>query len=316
MGLGIIDIPDFGHDREPLDPAILKALPRGCKVQSVESHGVSFWNKIGRIDVTLLDGTSKSFFIKVFAWKNCKAAVEGEYASLCTAHQAAPEFVTKPVGWGSYSTVPGAYFLICDFHDMSDEMPDPVAFASHLVRLHRVGRSPEGKFGFPVTTYRGNLPQYVGWEDRWEVFFAKSMRFALGLEAKSRKSRNREFDLLADVLVNVVIPRLLRPLESGGQSITPCLVHGDLWYANSGVDTNNGKIRVFGLSSFYAHNEYEFGQWMVPNHRFGDEYIAAYRRFTTISEPEDEFPDRLDLYRLRFDIHALALYGTDTLREQ
>ena len=33
----------------------------------------------------------------------------------------------------------------------------------------------------------------------------------------------------AQSILDVVIPRLLRPLQEGGRSIVPVLVHGDLW---------------------------------------------------------------------------------------
>lgn len=28
------------------------------------------------------------------------------------------------MSWDSYTTIPGAYFLLCNFYDMSDKMPD------------------------------------------------------------------------------------------------------------------------------------------------------------------------------------------------
>jgi protein-ribulosamine 3-kinase len=37
-----------------------------------------------------------------------------------------------------------------------------------------------------------------------------------------------EFKVYCDLVLEVVLPRLLRPLQSDGRSIKPCLVHGDL----------------------------------------------------------------------------------------
>ena len=37
-----------------------------------------------------------------------------------------------------------------------------------------------------------------------------------------------------------VIPRLLRPLETGGRQIKPSLVHGDLYSGNVSVDAVTG----------------------------------------------------------------------------
>jgi protein-ribulosamine 3-kinase len=114
--------------------------------------------------------------------------------------------------------------------------------------------SPTGKFGFHIQTYAGNLPQYTEWEDGWESFFTKSMRQALDLEIKA-KGYDSEFDDLIPILFDTVIPRLLRPLESDGRRVKPSLVHGDLWFANSGIDADSDEPLIFDACCFYAHNE-------------------------------------------------------------
>jgi len=199
---------------------------------------------------------------------------------------------------------------------MTDDMPDPHKFAALLSTLHQKSVSPTGKFGFHITTYAGNLPQFVGWEDSWETFFAKTMRQALDLEIE-RKGPSEELDVLSRALFEKVIPRLLRPLESDGRTVKPSLVHGDLWYANAGIDVGNGQPLVFDACCFFAHNECtfsyespaishakypefedEFGQWRPACNRFGGEYVGAYNTFAQISQPEEDFEGRLDLYRL------------------
>jgi fructosamine-3-kinase len=133
-------------------------------------------------------------------------------------------------------------------------MPEPEDFATHLAKLHRESQSPDGRFGFHITTYAGNLPQMVEWERSWETFFTKSLRHALDLEIKAKGS-DRELDALLPVLFGRVVPRLLRPLETDGRSVKPSLVHGDLWYANSGVDMETNNSIIFDACCFYAHNE-------------------------------------------------------------
>ncbi|GAB1200665.1 hypothetical protein APSETT444_010039 [Aspergillus pseudonomiae] len=135
------------------------------------------------------------------------------------------------------------------------------------------------------------------WEDSWEVFFAKNMRMALDLEIKA-KGPDPELDYLIPILFDKVIPRLLRPLESDGRSVKPSLVHGDLWYGNSGIDVQTGEPLMFDACSFYAHNEYEFGQWRPVCNRFGEEYLAAYHSYVQKSAPEEDYDGRLDLYKL------------------
>ncbi|KAI9170790.1 Protein-ribulosamine 3-kinase, chloroplastic [Paramyrothecium foliicola] len=296
---------DFGEDAAKIDPNVLK-----------ENHGISFWASIGRIDVQLLDGEETSFFIKVLSKDRGRYMVQGEFESMAAIQKVIPEFVPKPLAWGTYAAVPDTHFFLSEFREMADDMPEPEKFAALLSTLHQRSVSPTGKFGFHLTTYAGNLPQYTSWEESWQTFFTKSLKQALDLEME-RKGPSSELDMLVPVLFGKVIPRLLGPLESHGRTVKPSLVHGDLWYANSGIDMNTGESLVFDSCCFYAYNEYEFGQWRPACNRFGAEYIKAYTSFAQISAPEEDFEGRLDLYRLRFDTHVSALFtDNETLRTQ
>jgi len=137
---------------------------------------VSFWANTGRIDVELADGSPKTFFIKVISKEQGKNMMYGEFESMKTIHTLLPDFAPKPIAWGTYESIPDTHFFLCDYREMIDEMPDPHKFASRLAALHMNSISPNGKFGFHVTTYSGNLPQMTGWEDSWETYFAKSSR--------------------------------------------------------------------------------------------------------------------------------------------
>lgn len=221
---------------------------------STAAHGVSFWANTGRIDLELADGTPESYFIKVISEETGKMMMHSEFESMRAIHNIASGFAPRPIAWGTYQIIPETHFFLCEFRYFKDEMPEPEDFALRLANLHRDSQSPNGKFGFHLTTYAGNLPQMVEWESSWEVFFAKSLRCALALEIKA-KGPDPELDALIPTLFNKVIPRLLRPLETNGRSIKPSLVHGDLWFANSGHDLETGGSIVFDACCFYAHHE-------------------------------------------------------------
>lgn len=180
--------------------------------------------------------------------------VHSEFESMKAIHALVPEFSPRPIAWGTYDSVPDTHFFLCEFRDMTDDMPDPHKFSARLAKLHQSSKSPNGKFGFHMTTFSGNLPQKTDWEDSWEVFFTNNFRHALDLEIKA-KGYDAEFDELVPAIFNKVIPRLLRPLESDGRSVKPSLVHGDLWYANSGIDVDTDESLIFDACCFYAHNE-------------------------------------------------------------
>ncbi|KAK8012239.1 hypothetical protein PG991_009614 [Apiospora marii] len=238
------------------DPQVLSALPTGCRVLSTRAHGASFWALTSRIEVELHDGTPQSFFIKAVSGETGRKMVEGEFTSMKAIHTLLPDFAPAPIAHGTYELVPDTHFFLCEFRDMVEDMPEPRNFATQLAALHQISQSPNGKFGFHTTTYSGNLPQFTDWEDSWEVFFTKNLKQALDLERQA-KGPDPELDSILPTLFDVVIPRLLRPLESKGRSVKPCLVHGDLWYANSGIDAATGQCLVFDACCFYAHNECE-----------------------------------------------------------
>lgn len=110
-------------------------------------------------------------------------------------------------------------------------------------------------FGFDCVTYNGNLPQENTWHDSWETFFANGLRHVLRLR-EERGGPETELDAVLPPLFDIVIPRLLRPLESDGRRVKPSLVHGDLWCGNTGVvDEGLGEGIVYDPASFWAHNE-------------------------------------------------------------
>lgn len=307
MNLQGADVLGFGNGNTVMDSQVLRALPEKCTVKATKRHGVSFWANTGRIDVQMEDGSLKSFFIKVMLGETGRNMVLSEFESAKAMHDLQPHLVPRPLAWGTYESVPDTHFFLCEFREMVNEMPDPHKFATQLAALHQDSQSPTGKFGFHVTTYSGNLPQVTDWEESWETFFTKSLKLALKLELQA-KGPDPEFDTLLPVLFETVIPRLLRPLESDGGKVKPSLIHGDLWYANSGIDVNTGDCLLFDGCCFYAHNEYEFGQWMPACNRFGAEYLAAYHSHVPVSQPEEDYQGRLDLYKLRFNTHVSALF--------
>lgn len=108
-------------------------------------------------------------------------------------------------------------------------------------------------------------------------------------------STNENDDLKTAVerLCKVVIPHLLSPdrlkdsIFTGQQKIKPCLVHGDLWIGNTGTMCNTadtgGEPVIFDPAAFYAHNEYELGNWVPERCGFGGglrggEFVREYER--------------------------------------
>ena len=198
-------------------------MPENCRIISTARHGTSFWATSGRIDVELENGVIATYFIKVVSRDDGKRMVEGEFAFVTAIWSLLPAFAPKPIGWRSYETVPDTHFFLCEYREMTDELPDIQKYTACLAALHQNSRSPTGKFGFHVTTFNGNLSLNNEWETSWEAFFAKSMKHALAFEVAAR-GPEPEVDKLSSILFDTIIPRLLRPLESDGRSVKPSLV--------------------------------------------------------------------------------------------
>ena len=183
-----------------------------------------------------------------------KAMVSGEFVSMKTLHDTLPYLTPTPYAWGTYAADPNVHFFLCGFVEMDDDLPDVNAFAAALAELHTKGLSPNGKYGFPVPTLQGTIPQYTEWTDSWEDFFTKSMKLVMDNEERSQGPDPEVQELCREIL-SKVIPRLLRPLETWGRHIQPRLVHGDIWDGNVSTNSETNKPVIFDATCIYGHNE-------------------------------------------------------------
>ncbi|KAI1328532.1 Fructosamine kinase-domain-containing protein [Xylariaceae sp. FL0255] len=293
---------------QTIDENVRKVLPDLREVLSVTVHGESAWARASRIDVLHDDGSAESYFMKISKGHHGREALKGEYEATSAIYSITPDFCPKPISWGSLASEPDSHFYICKFYDFTDGLPEPAAFCAKLAELHSSHSSPEGKYGFHVVTYNGDLPQDNTWSNSWEEFFVNALKHVLKIR-EQRAGPCDELDELLPEIFEKVIPRLLRPLESGGNRIQPSLVHGDLWCGNAAItdeDTEDGI--VFDPSSFWAHNEYELGNWRPSRNKFNRKYFNAYHSHFPKAAPEEDYDDRNALYAMRFNLNAATLF--------
>lgn len=213
---------------------------------------------------------------------------QGEFESQAAMNKAIPRNSARPLAWGPLDGAPSHAFYMCEFHDLDDhtdrlysksagsdvsgsppklldrsklkqahldiEKPPAPVVVSILARLHRDSVSPTGMFGFPVPTYKGHAPVNNEWCDRWEDWFARQFRMDVQFE-QSVRGADPEMDGLLEEFVAKVIPRLLRPLQAGGRSIKPGLVHTDIWHGNIHRDRASQEPIVFDACCVYGHHE-------------------------------------------------------------
>ncbi|KAK8099496.1 uncharacterized protein PG998_012737 [Apiospora kogelbergensis] len=312
--------PTFTEGNFELDEACLKSLPvPGTEVISAHAYGQWLWARQARVLCRLPDGGLVTYFLKVTSGECDRQMIEGQFESDKAIHEVLPFFCPEPLAWGKYTSTPGPdqYFLLAQFREVGQRPPEPLQFAAWLADLHKRSVSPTGKFGFHTTTCHSKSPQLTDiWEESWEVLYRKQLAHVLE-QGRQKLPPWDEYEFYAGLVLDKCVGRLLGPLQSDGRSIKPCLVHGNLWDGNTGTDMETGKPFVFGGSAFYAHNEYELGQWRTPRHRLsGRTYVRTYKRHFPASEPEEDWDSRNLLYSLRFNVTAAYLIPGGTYRRE
>ncbi|KAK3935809.1 hypothetical protein QBC46DRAFT_461873 [Diplogelasinospora grovesii] len=285
-----------------IDEGVRQSLPPGTVCHGISQSGGSYWAQTAKIDATGSEGQETAFFIKVHQFEHGKNMASSEFEAMKTLYNVMPEMVVEPVAWGAYVEEPDTYFFVCRFYDLmlgdsnrgdtdkkSNKIPDVSVFPALVAELHKRGESKTREFGFPLTTYGGRLGTVFDAEEKTQ-------------------GPDEELTRLREGIMTKVIPRLLRPLETEGRTLTARLVHGDLWDGNASVDVNTGRPVIFDPTTLYAHNEYEMAPWWLPRHKMTGAYISEYIKHFQVSEPAEDFKDRGALYGLRFDLHSSSLY--------
>lgn len=229
----------------------------------------------------------------------------GELESAKAIYAVSPDFCPRPLAAGQFLDYDDAYFFICEFIPMRTPHPeggppsDIQRFCKSVAKLHHDGRSPNGMFGFHVTTCNGWIPQLNNWERSWTTFFRNGFSYLLQLDSRNNSPyAPNVMDLYRDQILDVVIPRLLLPLETNGNYIEPRLVHGDLWFGNTGETIEHADPIIFDPGAFYAHNEYELGNWRPARNKFTPQHLYEYKKYFTPSMPIEDFNDRHVLYSM------------------
>jgi protein-ribulosamine 3-kinase len=178
----------------------------------------------------------------------------GEYESQKALSLHLPHNSVVPVAYGTFSLDPSKSFFLTTYRELKEKTPDPIQLVDVLAKLHKDSASPTGMFGFHVTTFNGHVPLRNEWCASWETWYARQLRSDIEWE-QSVRGLDAEFNRVAEDFFDKVVPRLLRPLQSGGRSIKPTLVHGDLWHGNAQVDMDTNQVVLFDSCCCYAHNE-------------------------------------------------------------
>ena len=97
--------------------------------------------------------------------------MSSELVSMTLIRNTVPDLAPLPIASGTYAADSDIHFYLCSFHDMKDDIPDIQDLAAKVAELHQKGLSPNGKYGFSVSTY----------QSKWLVFFYASIVILLAV---------------------------------------------------------------------------------------------------------------------------------------
>ena len=232
--------------------------------------------------------------------------IEGEHRSMTEIYSYIPDLVPKPITWGKFHTaIPETYFYLMEFLELGPIL-EPQDFCRSIAQLHDTSTSPTGKFGFHQITFQGPNPMNTTRESSWCTYFSRLLLEWLDREV-ARNGPQPEYEAYYKEFVRKVVPQILEPLQSDGRSVKPCLIHGDLWEENTGINLETGKPVIFDACVMYAHNEMELGMWRNGRFRFGKAFFRHYLGLMPPSEPAEQFDDRNRLYAMKYALsHILG----------
>ncbi|KAM0335762.1 hypothetical protein ACHAQA_000812 [Verticillium albo-atrum] len=301
-----------------LDKALLAVLPAGGKVIAVSPSGISDYCRTSRIDVQLPNGQVKVFFEKAAIGMGLQGfdLIQAHWTSETSLYRFIPDFMPKPVGTGSYEGQLDVYFFVMEFVDMVDEdMPSAEAYMAAPIMLYQksVGKSPGGKFGFPVKTRFGDMEQDNDWESSWELWWTNHMKMVFEREERICGPHTAEVAQLKKDFMEMVLPRYLRPMESEGRELKPCLVHTDLRPGNVKYKPDGKSVVVHGANAVWGHNEMELALFRNPRYPFGDRYLEEYRKHVPPTEPAEDADSRNTMYMIRHQVCLATLFANQPM---
>ena len=232
--------------------------------------------------------------------------MDGEHLSMTEIYSYMPNLVPRPITWGKFqSASPATYFFLMEFLELGPIL-EPQEFCQLIAQLHATSTSPTGKFGFHQTTFQGPNAMNTTWESDWCTYFSRLLLDWLDREV-AHNGPQPEYEAYYKRFVAKIVPRILEPLQSDGRILKPCLIHGDLWEENTGVNLATRKPVVFDACAMYAHNEMELGMWRNGRDRFGNPFFRQYLGLMPPSEPVEQFDDRNRVYAMKYALsHILG----------
>ena len=323
------------RDRETLERDLPNVFPPGSIVRATPRPAgrTRKWCVTGRVN-----GAVKCYFIKVWVeetfhlFGKCMCEIlmimqgainmtgrellEGQAATFSALAVPGEDPPTSALHLLSEGEAVHTY-LVMDYVGVTKTLPEAPVLCSYIATIHKSVSPEPGHFGFATPSYLGTFSIPTQWERSWATFFKNMLQRLAEAHSESWHMPQLKNDPSFEILLSKTVPALLEPLQAGGRSIEPCLVHGNLSEKRIGINMVTGEPFLFGFSSLYAHNEFELGMWRRGAGRLSRGYLDEYKKHFPPSEPNEQWDDRIRLYSIYFNLaYVLEDPGTQDVQDQ
>lgn len=195
-----------------------------------------------------------------------------------------------------YGTCKDECFLILEYIELFPHTETSMArLGRQLAKMHLIGTND--RFGFDMNNTIGTTPQINDWCDDWIEFF-REQRLECQLQLIDERYHDQELLSSAERILEK-LPNFFK-----GITIAPSLLHGDLWYANTGADKNENPV-IFDPASYYGHHEAD----LCMAEMFGGFPPAFFEAYHEEIPQADGFDTRQKLYRLYHALNHYNIFG-------
>jgi fructosamine-3-kinase len=198
----------------------------------------------------------------------------------------------RPICWGDTGN---RCFLVMEYLHFGRSSTDAQKLLGRqLARLHQVTKA---QYGWESDNFIGSTPQPNRWHTDWIEFFVSNR---LGYQLKLAADHGIQVALLSKG------ERLVSRLDGffKGYQPKPCLLHGDLWSGNYGMDAD-GQPVVFDPAIYYGDRETDLAMTELFG-GFSSEFYDAYQEQWPL---DPGYAIRKSLYQLYHVLNHANLFG-------
>lgn len=170
-----------------------------------------------------------------------------------------------------------------------------ISVAQSLAHQHSI---TQAKFGWPEPGYIGYSVQHNQLSEDWIDFFTHQR-----LEPQLRKTRGQALSAAYAARIESLMVRLSQYIDT--DSITPSLLHGDLWSGNVSFNADYKIPLFYDPAPYFGDSEADIAMTQL----FGSLPSTFYRQYRELRPQPEDYDDRSAIYNLYHALNHVAMFG-------